>query len=215
MSHGQHRAELHTFQSASFRAWGTEEKTTLMARNDLPPIEYWPAVDEMALPPDRRKIFLVRRTAMQMYLTGAKFDEIKQMTGISRTLFYRLLGRVKSIHPDGRIWGLRGLILWTRSDPSYRRAPGDPTWSGPGAFKALLNRHPTLEKLIRNRVLKYHIPGEVQESRKPVIKLHGEFLQECRRLGINPMTDYPFTGKRAGYASLTTYVRQILSVTIP
>ncbi len=199
-----------------FPYYGKQVKQAMpMARNNLPPIEYWPAVDELALPPERRHMFILRRTAMQMYLAGAKHYEISDATGISRDIFYRLLRRVKAIHPDGRIWGLRALIPWTRSSPlgvsRYRKSPGDPTWSGPGAFKALLDRHPSLDKLIRSRLLKSRLGGKVHESRIPIIKLHGELLRACRELGLNPLTDYPFTGKHTGYASLVTYANKILS----
>lgn len=184
-----------------------------IARGLLPPIEQWPSIDEFFLTPERRSTFLARRAAVQMYLAGSKTKEITAQTGLSRTFFYRLLRRATAIHPDGRMWGLRALIPWIRSDPvgagGYRRSPGDPTWSGPGAFRALLNRHPELDKFIRDRVLKRAGAGMILESRQPIIKLHIDFLNECRRLGLNPIHDYPFTGKRSGYTSLATHIRRI------
>lgn len=186
-----------------------------VGRGQLPPIDQWPAVDEFALSPRRRNQFIVRRAAMQMYMAGAKYDEILAATGLSKSFFYNLLQRVGAMHPDGRIWGLRALIPWIRTDSAdmqgYRQAPGDTTWSGPGAFAALLHRHPELDQFIRDRVLKRRRAGKVQESRQPIMVLHEAFTAECRKLGLNPLTDYPFTGKCSGYASLAAYVKKILS----
>jgi hypothetical protein len=147
-------------------------------------------------------------------MAGEKCREIVRITGLSRAFFYKLLRRVASTHADGRIYGLRALIPWSRPHAStlgYQQAPGDTSWSGPGAFKALLNRHPELDRFIRNRVFKRPGSRKIHESRQRIIDLHAEFLGECRKLGLNPRLDYPFTGKKSGYAALARYVKTILS----
>src|SRR3546814_13346867 len=64
---------------------------------------------------------------------------------------------------------------------------------------------------MRDKVLKRASAGKVQESRIPVKKLHATFLQECRKLGLNTKTDYPFSTVMCGYVSLAAYVRSILA----
>src|SRR3546814_14248915 len=81
---------------------------------------------------------------------------------------------------------MRALIPWMRVAASFRTSASTqrPTgWAGPGAFSALLERHPNLDKFVRDKVLKRTSAGKVQESRVQVRKLHGAFLQECRKLG--------------------------------
>jgi len=193
----------------------SHEAVAQTGRRGLPPFDLWPSVDEAGLPEDRQAKFLVRRAALKLYMAGTKLQEISAQTGLSVGFIHRLLRKASQLHSDGRIWGLRAAIPWIRvasgDNWTYSAAPGDTTWSGPGAFSALLARHPTLDRFIRDHVLKRGRSHAIYESRERVIDLHRAFLRKCRELGLNPITDYPFSAKTAGYVSLAAYVRDILS----
>src|SRR3546814_12050873 len=106
--------------------------------------------------------------------------------------------RALAQHSDVRIWGMRALIPWRRVAASFRTSASTqrPTgWAGPGAFSALLERHPNLDKFVRDTVLKRTSAGKVPESRGKVRRLHGDFFQECRQLGLNSRDIYQFYTK--------------------
>lgn len=198
-----------------------DEQLVQVGRRQLPAFDQWPTVDESALSQSRREIYLPRRAALKLYMSGAKISEISRQTGVAPSFLYRMLRKVGALHPDGRIWGLRAAIPWVRTHPNdgniYRAASGDTTWAGPGAFGALLGRHPELVDFIRDHVLKLQRGkrNKIYESRKRVVDLHSEFLKKCREFGLNPLTDYPFTGKYSGYISLAKYVKKILAESSP
>jgi hypothetical protein len=170
-------------------------------------------VDELSLGEEDRTAFLCRHEAIQRYLAGASLNSIKAATGISGTVLYRQLARALTVHPDGRIWGMRALIPRVRvSGAPYGAQSGRTDMDArAGAFARLLRNHPELDQLIRAYVLKLAAAGPIQESRIPIFALRTRFLQACRKLGLGSRHAYPFNTQTLGYVSLARYVRRLLA----
>jgi hypothetical protein len=75
----------------------------------------WPDVDHHALPDQRRSQYLIRRTAVTMYLAGASDAELKQATGLARSNVYRIIAdRCLLQNPDGMLMGRRRALPFFR-----------------------------------------------------------------------------------------------------
>ena len=71
----------------------------------------WPTFDEGALDEKKRAVFLSRKKAVIMYLSGYSASEIKNECGIGSKQINRLIReRCVLNHPDGLIYGWRGLV---------------------------------------------------------------------------------------------------------
>ncbi|EDT38802.1 hypothetical protein [Burkholderia ambifaria] len=87
-------------------------------------LKSWPAVDPLALPAERSALYLRRERAIRLYLEGATDSQIKSACGMGRGQAYRLLTeRCLKPHPDGRIYGWRGLLPHARVKAYERTAP--------------------------------------------------------------------------------------------
>jgi hypothetical protein len=74
-------------------------------------VSTWTVVDEGALSPDRRVLFLKRKAAILLYLEGESEQAIRSTTGYSLSQAYRLLTeRCLAAHKDGNLWGWRGAV---------------------------------------------------------------------------------------------------------
>ncbi|MFJ1259377.1 helix-turn-helix domain-containing protein [Cupriavidus sp. CuC1] len=116
----------------------------------------WPTVHEQALAEPQRANFLARVRAVRLYLNGADGKEIQAKAGISRGQVYRLITeRCLAPHPDGRIYGWRGLLPLQRIRPYTRTAPlvVNP-WGGgaAGALQALFQSAAGLEAEFRQQI---------------------------------------------------------------
>lgn len=173
----------------------------------------WPAIDEETLPADIRSRVRLRRLAVALYLNGESLAPIKQQTGQSPTQVYRLLERCLSVHDDGRIYGLRGLIPWARIETkpsnSAVRMNGDSKAKRRGAFQNLLRRVPELEQKIVDYALGRAKSNGPRESRPTVAGLQRVVLSECRRAGLDEVYDYPFCTQNLLRNTLALQMRKI------
>lgn len=174
----------------------------------------WPAVDQMALSEDARSSFKQICEAITIFLTDphTPVSIILETTGVTRASLYRALARCWKKHPDGRIYGFRGAIPYSRLKAYERTAAIKEEMFGhggsSGAFQRLLRDYPKIEKLLskhaekRNQKIK-----SAREVRKPLREVHDLFLKACRAEGIKP-NEYPFTESRVGFRSLQKYFKK-------
>lgn len=73
-----------------------------------------PEFDANALSNAKRKAFLARRSAIEMYCQHVAIGDIEDQTGVDRSQLYRLLNRCTQTHEDGRIFGYRALVRYSR-----------------------------------------------------------------------------------------------------
>lgn len=143
-------------------------------------------------------------------------NEIERVTNVHRKQLYRLLDRVVSKAADGRVQGLRGLIPY-KHVKEYERTMVVPSSSvlfgsaAAGAFNQLLKRFDSLEKWLRKRVRERKRPlrdGEMREVKKSVRALHREFINQCKKEGVQP-GEYPLNQDMLGYRSFQAAVLRI------
>ncbi|SPS02548.1 conserved hypothetical protein [Cupriavidus taiwanensis] len=175
----------------------------------------WPAIDELALSLDRRALYRRRERAIRLYLEGASDSQIQAACGISRGQTYRLLTeRCLKQHPDGHVYGWRGLLPHARVKSYQRTAPLElNAWSG-GAVGALqwLFESPAgrgLEDRLRERILGKR--GELEASRRPRMAVFRWFLAELRERGVERRGEWPFNVEKRGYVTLARYIDRVLA----
>ena len=109
----------------------------------------WPEFDAKVLDAAQRHSFLARRRAIEMYCQHASINGIESETGIDRSQLYRLLDRCVRPHDDGRIFGYRALVPYSRVAQYERTSktqvfPIGGSRGTAGAFSALIQKSPTL-----------------------------------------------------------------------
>lgn len=169
----------------------------------------WPTVDVDSLAPEDRPVFLSRRGALRDYVADKALSAIRQTYNISAGWLLELRKRVFAVHPDGRIWGERGLVPHARIKPYERRAeikrgPAGARGGRSGALGKLFERFPDLKEFVDDLFLKRRKPGVVHESRIRIKGIHKRFLDKCRALGIK--NEWPFTAKWLGIVALRKYL---------
>ena len=183
-------------------------------------LHLWPQVNESVISDAKKKsIFKKRRRAIELLLSDASREQIHSETGVSGQQAIQFLKRCLSRHPDGLIYGYRGLIPWLHVVPyrrvaSVQKISGRPGAGATGAFGQLLRDYPQLKELIDDQVLKSSKYRHVYESRIPLKALHKRFIKGCRELRLDVGMRYPFNMAKLGYASLSKYVRNLLETNV-
>jgi transposase InsO family protein len=182
--------------------------------------ENLPKVDESAMGdnPEAVRSYRNNLEAFRLFVQekDVSLKEIERLTTVHRKQLFRLLDRVVSKAPDGRIQGLRGLIPYKHVKEYERTAvvPSSSALIGPaaaGAFAQLLKRIDGLESWLRKKVRERNRPlrdGEMREVNKSIRSLHREFIERCKREGVLP-NEYPRNQDMLGYRSFQAAVARI------
>ena len=189
-----------------------------MTRRAGPPVDLsqWPEFDPGALPTQQRKTFVARRQAVELYVVNTAVSAIEAQTGIDRRQLYRLLAYGCAAHSDGRVFGWRALVPYTRVAKYQRTVKVRPRRDGAGAagaFGLLVDANPGLQDWIvqqlrakRVSVVQISTDNGLKLRVQGLTKLHLDFLEQCRRLHLTP-ADYPFNTHHMGIRSLAVAVR--------
>lgn len=110
----------------------------------------WATPDVGALTDEDRAQYFARRHAVLLYMAGASFQRIKELTSLGGKQAYRLIReRCVEIHPDGRPYGWRGLLRYLRIKPYKRKSTvrvDSFGYGAAGALQLVLDTHPELHK---------------------------------------------------------------------
>jgi hypothetical protein len=117
----------------------------------------WPQVDIHDLSSEQRAIFTKRLRAIHLYAEGQIISVIEDQTGINRRQLYFLLHRCPMVGVDGTVIGFPALIKYKRLATYQRtaviqRVPEAKASGLAGAFRSLLERHSSLEALLRQKI---------------------------------------------------------------
>lgn len=176
----------------------------------------WPIVDDLSLDDEERKAYQCREKAIRYFVDNPemRIADICRATGVSTSTLYRLFERCCEKHPDGRIYGFRGLIRYqrvarySRTKPIVRSGVKEKGGAA-GAFSMLLDRYPSLEDfLVKELKRRIRRIDAAEEVRKSVKRIHKGFLEKCRELGIG-VDDYPFNQDYCGLRSLATHLTRL------
>lgn len=195
--------------------WGR----TPIRRSSIPELladlSRWPTVDRSAFAEDERASYDKRVEAVTLFVEqrDVSMTEIARRTGVHREQLFRLMERCLRTHEDGRIQGFRGLLPYKRLkeyERSAKVAATKPRGRGgsAGALGQLLNRLPALRTWLKRQAQERNKPlreGEVREVRRSLRRIHKQFLDKCKALGVKD-TDWPFNRDGLGFRSLQTFI---------
>lgn len=158
------------------------------------------------------------KNAVEMYLANRSFAEIKLHTGFSEDWVRELTKKCLRPHYDGKIFGFRALIRYSRTGGYNRQAPlassnlHDGKKGGyAGAMTLLLQSFPDLLALIEAHVLETRnkFRDSPLTARVRWIDLKDEIHSYLRKKGLGD-DDYPFNMRDQGYATLSEIGRSLL-----
>jgi len=147
---------------------------------------------------------------------GTKLVTIERETGIVRQQLYHLVNQALSVHPDGRMFGFRALLPYTRvKNHERQKVIASKMGQGQGysgAMNQLLERYPELfiwlkGELGRHPLLFSPLPnGKLKVNGLHAI--HRGFLEQCRKLGLRE-SDYPLMRDQQGIRTLSLVIKRL------
>jgi hypothetical protein len=181
----------------------------------LDDLEDWPTPDEGAFTEKIRNQYLNRKNAIKSYLNGFSDETLKSQHNISLVQVYRLLTeRCLETHPDGLIYGWRGLIPHLRIKSYTRNKPINIDSYGygtSGSLQVVLNHHPELRASFEQKILKSPSKDKLGEQKKPKQAQWKWFLDQLRKLGYEQNNQWPFNTKSMGYVTISKYINKVLT----
>lgn len=178
-------------------------------------ITAWATPAVGALSDDARSDYFNRKSAVEMYLRGESDQSIRKRCGIGLKQVYRLITeRCLQTHPDGLIYGWRGLVRNVRIRPYKRKARVlvDSLGRGAaGAMNAILDLHPDLRKAFEKRILANAEPEKLGPTKRSRQSHWKWFLDELKKLGYELRQEWPFNTETVGYSSVCRYVDTVLA----
>ncbi|HWN11961.1 MAG TPA: hypothetical protein VNO50_22220 [Pyrinomonadaceae bacterium] len=160
--------------------------------------------------------FVRLQAAIRAYLSGERVKNISKKFRVSRQELSRLLKRCLSQHPDGQIYGWRGIIKHARQKSYVRTKPvkshsRNKRSGDAGAFFQLLDRYPHIAEGIQKLFYKQQGDREIEEPRIPLMAIFKWFLSACRLAGLTA-SDYPFCTVSSGRTALWRYLKHLIDV---
>jgi hypothetical protein len=147
-------------------------------------IASWPDIDAGALSPAALAEYVRRKQAIKSYLAGATDEELRRTVRFAKhTVAEFLRLRCMQPHPDGGIYGWRGLVRYAHLKPFTRQKPVKATVHGHGAAGALgllLSLEPDFAQRFQRYILKTVRPDALGEIRRPRHVIWAWFLAELR-----------------------------------
>ena len=175
----------------------------------------WHDLDVGALAPEAAAEYLRRKAAVLLYLSGAGEAELRATHGFGVRHLNRLIReRCVAPHPDGSIFGWRGLLKHSRIRGYVRQAPVRPDAGGrgsAGALGALLLREPDFARRFERYIIKTCGDRQLGESRRPRHAVWAWFVVELRKLGFEIRNEWPFTVETMGYSSVVRFIDKTLA----
>jgi putative transposase len=172
-------------------------------------------VSAALLPQGRRDEYRRREGAIRAYLKGEAIAQVEKRFAIDRRQIYHLLNRCVAQHPDGRVFGFRGLLPFVRVRGYSRRTPVASRTrrskaGAAGAMSALLSRHQELADFVDRQLHLNHILLDARGHLDGLARVHTQFIEKCHEIGIAPNA-YPLNQDQRGVRALGAFIRTRLS----
>lgn len=194
-----------------------------IAPEDLDTVN-WPTINVAALSDKKRKAYLARKCAANLFLQGCSAQTIKSRTGISMDYIRRLIRhRCIVTQSDGRILGWRGLIpsIHIRGYSRHRQVRVDQWGKGAsGALGAtfLACEDSRLQRRFDDRILKAarDAGAGADTERLKLVRFEKQmlfrwFLKELRQRQFEIREKWPFNTERQGYVTICRYIDRVLN----
>ncbi|OIQ79246.1 hypothetical protein GALL_390150 [mine drainage metagenome] len=178
-------------------------------------VETWPTPDEGAIVGDDLQKYLQRKQGVKMNFEGQSAKVIRATCGMGLSHVYRLITeRCLEVHPDGLIYGFRGLVPNLRIKPYRRKNPVRVNVFGhgaSGAMQTILDLHPDLRKAFEKRILESPKTDELGIAKRPRQSHWKWFLDWLREHQYEIHHEWPFNTKTNGYNTVCRYIDQVLA----
>jgi putative transposase len=170
----------------------------------------WPQIDVSQFPLEERASIERRQRAIRAYVEGQPLAVVCRECHQTPSNVIRLFRRALVVQSDGRIFGWRTVLPYSRQK-DYRRLakPNTGSLGQAGSFKQFFVDHPRIAQTLTTAVLTLKIPENVAESRSSGKSLYSLLRRLCREEGISE-TQYPFNTKDQGRRSLRRWSRELL-----
>lgn len=210
-------ATLSCFSSSADIPLVAEETVERFSISSLNPalldLHAWPIGNLDKLAERELSRYEARQRAVELVVRGESAEVIRSKCRMSKQMAVYLLRRCLQVHPDGKIYGFRILIPFTRAKAYLRTADVLSSQTSAhalsGAFNKLLREYPDIRELLDRHILK--IRGkEIYESRVQLKSLHKRFLDKCREFGLDVGKKYPFNTVTMGHRSLSNYIHRTI-----
>lgn len=160
-----------------------------------------------------RDVFLCRRNAVLMRLSGVSLKEVFDATGVAGPNVIRLIKRFKTRTDDGICFGEIALIPRHRIKHYERKKPltekrTEQKGGLAGAMGLLLRTYPDIQREFIVKVLSLDIPiGKGTRHQKTV--LCKDFYNICRAKGVRE-NEWPLSQQRAANRTVCTLIEEVL-----
>lgn len=195
-----------------------DQTTILFNRDSLPPeikdTACWPSVDPEMLNQKDKALYQKREEAVTLYISGEAHKSITKKTGVSRAQTSKLVRKCLKSHSDGKIFGFRGLLPYTRQKEYLRISPIKKQLKKAGysgALNRLFAKYPLIKEKVDDVFLKRGRDGKIHESRIPVKSIHKIFIDACRSAEISS-DQYPFRTEYQGLRGFSYYLRKLFNL---
>ncbi|KNH29513.1 hypothetical protein ACS77_02205 [Pseudomonas syringae] len=188
-----------------------------MKRNKLPASVksgVWPRVDGAAVPAAQWEVFLKRRLAVELYVSGVSQSEIKLRTNFGAGELHRLVDRFLSVNDQGQIFGEFALLPGFRVKHYTRVKPVKPKRTEQrggmsGMLDILLTDYPEIEAFILTVIednAQTFTP--VQNYTRYLVAKFYEALKRTPRT----LEEWPYSTKHKGRRSIEKYVNDLVAL---
>ena len=119
----------------------------------LPPdseILLWPRPNPATVPVELRSRYEDRVRALEAILKGSTLQAAGALYGVDRELLSKMLEDAQKIHLDGKPYGFRVCLPWTRTGPPVPRSTKVPLAAAPHALAQLFGAVPAAAKLVED-----------------------------------------------------------------
>lgn len=178
-------------------------------------ISIWPTPEIGALAPETLKQYLRRKKAVELYLLGSSDKFIAEECQIRLNHIYRLITeRCLAPHPDGLIYGWRGLIpnLRIKEYNRTKKIHIDANGRGAsGAMQLLLETHPDLHERLIRRILSSPSKNQIGLIKTPRIVHWQWFINELAKYGYEAKEQWPFNTKSRAYQTICRFIDDVIN----
>lgn len=180
-----------------------------------PPPSTWPRVDTVDMEAKKKEQYELQVEAIKLYFANIPVSEITRRTGVAANRLPDLARRCLLPSTDGRIFGFRALVPYTRTKDYERTAPEKTKHrhaqgGQAGILGRLLSRFPDIEDTLAKHIKQDAKLQQVPEFKLRPRDLHRIFLKLIQQKGILP-TEWPFTTEHRGKRSIETYMQGVLN----
>lgn len=153
--------------------------------------ETWPEVNTSNMSEEKAVTYKTRKQAVDLYIDGVPISNIIKCTGLRNSRIWQLVEKAISINLEtGETYGYSALL------PAFR------VKHKPSKMEEFLNAHHTIKEKIVG--VYFGDRAYTLERCTNIRTLHGVFVDECKRAGIQE-NQFPFNRNDYGYEALRRF----------